>query len=204
VKLPFAGAAWAFDDKAHAYSDVLFSLSGWTQLPRVMRLQGETLTDTGLQRAPAQTGLPELEVIEVKAPSHDGVLVPMTILHKKGLKRDGTNPTLLIAYGSYGLSETAGFRPGSMAWLEKGGVLAYANVRGSGVYGEPWRMAGFKQTKANTWKDGVACAQFLISEGYASPHGHHRTAAVRRSDLLGRCDGCGARGRECQRHHQHL
>jgi prolyl oligopeptidase len=73
------------------------------------------------------------------------------------------------AYGAYGHSHTAGFHAPSMAWLEQGGVLALANVRGSGVYGEPWRMAGFKDTKANTWKDGVACAQYLIGQGYASP-----------------------------------
>jgi prolyl oligopeptidase len=93
----------------------------------------------------------------------------MTVLHRKGIKRDRSSPTLLSGYGAYGLSETAGFRPSAMAWLELGGVLAFANVRGSGVYGEPWRLAGFKATKPNTWKDGIACAQFLVDQGYASP-----------------------------------
>ena len=99
-------------------------------------------------------------------------LVPMTILHKKGLEpaaRAGGNPTLLNGYGAYGISETARYSHSAQGWMEQGGVLAYANVRGSGVYGQDWHRGGFKATKANTWKDGIACAQFLIREGYASP-----------------------------------
>lgn len=169
VPMPFVGAASLHRDPAHAYGDVLYSLSGWTRLPVEFRLRGSVSTDTGLRAAVAMPSLPEVEVVEVRVPSHDGVLVPMTILQRKGLKRDGSNPTLLNGYAAYGFSFTAGFSPASMVWLEQGGVLAYANVRGSGVYGEPWHRAGFKATKANTWKDGVACAQYLIDQGYASP-----------------------------------
>ena len=169
IALPFAGAARAHDDPAHAHADLLYTLSGWTQLPRTLRLRGEASGDAGLHAAVAMPPLPEIEIAQVKVPSHDGVLVPMTLLYRKGLKRDGNNPTLLSGYGAYGHSHTAGFYAPAMAWMEQGGVVALANVRGSGVYGEPWRMAGFKATKANTWKDGVACAQYLISQGYASP-----------------------------------
>lgn len=169
IALPFVGAARAHDDPAHAHADVLYTLSGWTQLPRTLRLRGDTSVDAGLQAPVAMPSLPEIEIQDVKVPSHDGVLVPMTLMYRKGLKRDGNNPTLLNAYGAYGHSHTAGFYPPAMAWLEQGGVVALANVRGSGVYGEPWRRAGFKATKPNTWKDGVACAQYLIEQGYASP-----------------------------------
>jgi prolyl oligopeptidase len=82
---------------------------------------------------------------------------------------NGNNPTLLVGYGAYGFSFEARFDPRSLAWIEKGGVIAYANVRGSGVYGDPWYRAGFKTTKPNTWKDGIACAKYLIEQGYASP-----------------------------------
>jgi prolyl oligopeptidase len=102
-------------------------------------------------------------------PSHDGALVPMTLLFKKGLKRDGRNPTLLNAYGAYGFSETAYFSAPRMAWIEQGAVLALANVRGSGVHGDAWYRAGQKATKSNTWKDGIACAEYLIAQGFASP-----------------------------------
>ncbi len=169
IPMPFAGAARLHADPAHVHTDVLYTLSGWTTPPKVLRLRGDRSSDAGLLAAARLPALPAIEVTEVKVASHDGVLVPMTVLHRKGIKRDRSNPTLLTGYGAYGFSETAGFRPSAMAWLELGGVLAFANVRGSGVYGEPWRLAGFKATKPNTWKDGIACAQFLIEQGYASP-----------------------------------
>ncbi|MBK6569696.1 MAG: S9 family peptidase [Burkholderiales bacterium] len=105
----------------------------------------------------------------VEVSSYDGAQVPMTLLYRRGLKLDGSNPTLLNAYGACGFSQAAGFSAARVAWFEKGGVLALANVRGSGVNGDPWYRAGQKATKPNTWKDGVACAQYLIAQGYATP-----------------------------------
>ena len=169
IAVPFKGAAHVHGDPAHAYSDVIYSLDGWTSLPQILRLSGKRSTDAGLQKNPPLPKLPEVEIANVTVPSYDGVRVPMTLLYKKGIKRDGSNPTLLSGYGSYGFSETAGFSAARMAFLEQGGVLAIANVRGSGVYGEEWRRAGFKATKSNTWKDGIACAYYLIAEGFASP-----------------------------------
>lgn len=169
VAMPFAGAATVHADPAHAYPSILYSLSGWTQLPRTFVFDGGKSIDAGLRAQVAAPDVPAIEISEVKAPSHDGTLIPMTLLHRKGLKLDGSNPTLLDGYGAYGFSETARFSPAAMVWIEQGGVLAYANVRGSGVYGNDWYKAGFKATKANTWLDGVACARYLIKQGYASP-----------------------------------
>jgi prolyl oligopeptidase len=100
--------------------------------------------------------------------SHDGARVPLAIVSRKGLARDGNAPTLLVGYGAYGSSIEASFNPRSIAWLERGGVLAYANVRGSGAFGDPWYRAGFKASKPNTWKDGIASARYLIEQRYAS------------------------------------
>jgi prolyl oligopeptidase len=169
IAMPFPGAAGVHADPAHAYRNILYSLSGWTQLPRTFVFDGRGSVDSGLRTQGVEPALPEIEISEVKAASHDGTLIPMTVLHKKGIKLDGNNPTLLDGYGAYGFSETARFSPSSMVWIERGGVLAYANVRGSGVFGNDWYKAGFKTTKSNTWKDGVACAQYLIRQGYASP-----------------------------------
>ena len=113
--------------------------------------------------------LPDYESIEVKVKSHDGVLVPLSIIHKKGIKLDGANPTLISGYGSYGIVQYADFNPGFLAWLEHGGVMAIAHVRGGGEYGEDWHQAGYKTTKPNTWKDFIACAEYLIAEKYTSP-----------------------------------
>lgn len=169
VALPFAGAASIAGDPAHAHSDFIVSLAGWTQPGRSYLLQGDSSRPMPGFETTAPAGLPEVVVRDVLVRSHDGVMVPMTILHRQGLKLDGANPTLLLGYGSYGHSETAGFRTGNIAWLEQGGVLAVANVRGSGVYGDAWRMAGSKLSKPNTWKDAIACGQFLVDQGYASP-----------------------------------
>ena len=169
IAMPFKGAARMHDDPAHTYTDVLYSMGGWTQLPKTFVLKGNVSTDSGLRVNPVLSNLPEVEVVEVKVASHDGAMIPMTLLYKKGLKRDGNNPTLLTGYAAYGFSETAGFSGGWMAWIEQGGVVALANVRGSGVYGDDWYRAGFKATKSNTWKDGVACAKYLIAEKFASP-----------------------------------
>ena len=168
IPMPFKGAASVHREPAHASTEVLYTSSGWTQLPRTFILKGNESTDSGLRLNPALPNLPDVEVLDVKVASHDGVMVPMTLLYKRGLKRDGTNPTLLTAYASYGFSETAGFSSARMVWIEQGGVIAVANVRGSGVYGDAWYRAGFKATKSNTWKDGIACAKYLIAEGYAS------------------------------------
>jgi prolyl oligopeptidase len=169
IPLPFKGAASVVNDAAHAYTDVLYTLSGWTQMPLTYVYNGKDSVDSGLRVNPVLPELPDVEVLNVEVPSHDGALVPMTLLFKKGLKRDGRNPTLLNAYGAYGFSMTAGFGAARMAWIEQGGVLALANVRGSGVHGDAWYRAGQKATKSNTWKDGIACAQYLIAQGFASP-----------------------------------
>ena len=169
IAMPFNGATRVHSEPAYQSSDVLYSLSGWTSLARTFLLKDKVSTDSGLRINPPLPNLPEIEIVDVKIASHDGAMVPMTLLFKKGLKRDSNNPTLLDAYAAYGFSETARFSAGNMVWLEQGGVLAIANVRGSGVYGNDWYQAGFKATKSNTWKDGIACAKYLIAEGYASP-----------------------------------
>ncbi len=169
VMLPFPGAAHVADDPTHAHSDFIYSLAGWTQPGRSFALQGDGSRPLPQFDVAAPPNLPPVVVRDVMVRSHDGVMVPMTILHREGLKQDGSNPTLLLGYGSYGMSETAGFRTGNIAWLEQGGVIAVANVRGSGVYGDAWRMAGSLLTKPNTWKDAIACGQYLVEQGYASP-----------------------------------
>ncbi len=169
LAMPGKGAARVAHDAGHGYTDVLYTFSGWMQMPLIFQWDGKASADTGLRTNPPLDRVPDVEVVDVQVPSHDGAMVPMTLIYKKGLRLDGNNPTLLNAYGSYGFSETASFLGGRLAWIERGGVIALANVRGSGVHGQDWYRAGKKATKANTWKDGVACARYLIAQGYASP-----------------------------------
>ena len=110
-----------------------------------------------------------IESEEVKAKAPDGTMVPLSIIHKRGLQRDGSHPTLLHGYGSYGITYDPGFDPSSLAWLERGGVVAVAHVRGGGEYGDDWHNGGRKATKMNTITDFIACAQYLIDQKYTAP-----------------------------------
>jgi prolyl oligopeptidase len=165
---PAPGTAWLTGAPAQDSETLLYVFSSWTEPTRWLRLENGRSTDVafGVRRLPA--GLPEVVVTDVNVESHDGMKVPMPILHKKGLALDGRNPVLLDGYASYGFSTSAYFSTSTMAWIERGGVAAFINPRGSGVHGDEWHRAGFKTTKPNTWKDGIAGAKYLIAKGYGS------------------------------------
>jgi prolyl oligopeptidase len=165
---PAAGAAALTSAPAHDSEALLYVFSGWTEPVRWYRLDGEQPVEVSFGTRALPPGLPEVQVTDVTVPSHDGVRVPMTILHRKGLALDGSNPVLLDGYGAYGLTTSAYFSTDNMAWIERGGVVAIVNPRGSGAYGDDWHHAGYKATKPNTWKDGIACARYLIAQGYGS------------------------------------
>ena len=100
--------------------------------------------------------------------SKDGTKIPMLISHKKGLKHDGQNPTLLYAYGGFNISLTPTFSPATIAWMERGGVYAVPNLRGGGEYGEDWHQSGTKLKKQNVFDDFIAAAEYLIAEKITS------------------------------------
>lgn len=101
--------------------------------------------------------------------SKDGTKIPIFITHKKGIKLNGKNPTLLYGYGGFNVSLTPTFSVARVAWMEQGGVLAVACLRGGGEYGETWHKAGVKMQKQNVFDDCIAAAEFLISKKYTSP-----------------------------------
>ena len=105
----------------------------------------------------------------VFAASKDGTRVPVFITHRRDLKKDGANPTMLYGYGGFDISEVPRFRPDVIAFLEHGGVYATANMRGGGEYGEAWHEAGMLERKQNVFDDFIAAAEYLVRERYASP-----------------------------------
>jgi prolyl oligopeptidase len=100
--------------------------------------------------------------------SKDGTRVPMTLAYRKDLARDNPQPTLLYGYGGYNIPLTPSFYPDYVAWMEMGGILAVANLRGGGEYGEEWHLAGKLLNKQNVFDDFIAAAEWLIAEGYTS------------------------------------
>ena len=169
IKLPYDGTAFiGWTDQET--EGLLFGLTSWTRSSAYFAYNPKTQTaaDTTLV-PPIPIDLSSIESASVKVKSHDGTMVPLVILYKRGLKRDGTNPTLLEGYGAYGIVNTEPFFASNfLPWLERGGVVALAGVRGGGEYGEDWHLAGKEKTKPNTWKDFIACAEYLINEKYTS------------------------------------
>jgi prolyl oligopeptidase len=148
----------------------LVHVVSWTSSPRwsAYNAQRKTISDTGIL-PPLPIDTSAYEAVEVKAKSADGTLVPLSIIRAKNIKLDGNRPSHLIGYGAYGISYDAFFDPVWVAWLERGGVIAFAHVRGGGEYGEEWYRAGYKLTKQHTIDDFIACAKYLIDNKYTSP-----------------------------------
>ena len=169
IKLPFDGAIQELIVNP-AEPGAYVRMAGWTHSPLFYHYDPGpgTLADTKIiPRSPVDFSAITSE--EVKAKGSDGTLVPLSIIHRRDLKMDGSHPTLLHGYGSYGITYDPGFDPTSLAWLERGGVIAVAHIRGGGEYGEDWHNAGRKGTKENTITDFIACAQYLIDHAYTSP-----------------------------------
>lgn len=169
VTLPREGSVDIESSDARLPGAVL-SLGSWTHDFSFYALDTAThqFVDTGLQ-AVGPFGAPDYLVAkEVLVKSHDGVEVPLSIVYPRNIKLDGSHPTHLYGYGSYGMTDDPVYVPRFLAWYELGGIRATCHVRGGGAYGEDWHLAGKLATKPNTWKDLIACGEYLIKEGYTT------------------------------------
>ncbi len=152
------------------YQDLWIEIEGW--LSKVERYVYDFKTKSfereDLNPLKENTEFIDVIVEEIEIPSHDGVLVPLSIIYKKGIKKDNNNRLLINAYGAYKWTNSPYLYPYIKHWLEEGGVYATAHVRGGGEKGETWHKDGFKTTKANTWKDLIACTEYFIANDFTS------------------------------------
>ena len=170
LKLPTTAGRIDLSYKGLDYSDLWVSLSGWTADNIRYRYDSKLKTFSEESLFPIM-GYPEFKdliVEELMVPSHDGAQVPLSLIYDKNLKRDGNNPVMIFGYGSYGISLMPFFSPGYLLPTTKGAIFAIAHVRGGSELGDNWYKSGFKTTKPNTWKDLIACTEYLINKKYTS------------------------------------
>lgn len=146
-------------------NDLYFTYTGFLAPPEVYRLDLASGKATSWFKAPAGLDAGAYEVSQPKAKSRDGTEVPVFVIHKKGLARDGKAPAYLYGYGGFGVHITPFYRPMLQAWLEAGGVVAVAVLRGGGEFGDAWHKAGQLGNKQNVFDDFYAAAELLVASG---------------------------------------
>lgn len=167
IKLPGLGTANGFggekDDKFFFYTFTSFTFP-----PTIYKYDIATGKSTVFRQPEVSFNPNDYETKQVFYPSKDGTKIPMFIVHRKGLKLDGTNPTMLYAYGGFNISSLPGFSATLIPFLEQGGVYALANLRGGAEYGEAWHQAGMRLKKQNVFDDFIAAGEYLIKNKYTS------------------------------------
>ncbi|WP_242695842.1 prolyl oligopeptidase family serine peptidase [Desertivirga brevis] len=167
ITLPGVGTASGFGAKKEE-KELYYTFTSYVYPPTIFKYtieigKSEVYKKSGVKFDPEQ-----YESKQVFYTSKDGTKVPMIITHKKGLKLDGNNPTILYGYGGFNVSLTPSFSTANIILLEQGGIFAVPNLRGGGEYGEKWHIAGTKLQKQNVFDDFIAAAEYLISNKYTS------------------------------------
>lgn len=167
VKLPALGTANGFGgDKDDKF--VFYTFTSFTFPPTIYKYDIASGISTVFRKPEVKFKPEDFVTEQVFYTSKDGTKVPMFIVYKKGLVKNGKNPTMLYAYGGFNISTNPSFTPARIAWLEQGGIYASANLRGGSEYGEKWHKAGMLLQKQNVFDDFIAAAEYLIENKYAS------------------------------------
>jgi prolyl oligopeptidase len=169
IALPFDGTLASIAADADA-PGALTILSGWLQPTGIWSVSADgTVADTGITPKPA-IDVSAYTTERRFATAKDGTKIPYSVIYKKGLKLDGKNPAFISAYGSYGAAAyTPAFAGRTLALVDQGAVVGYANVRGGGEFGREWHRAGQLENKPNTWRDLIAVCEDLQANSYTSP-----------------------------------
>jgi prolyl oligopeptidase len=169
VALPFDGTIGSVFTTP-SEDGALMTYTGWLTPSGIWSVSpAGQAADTGLTPKPAIDTSP-YETVRAFAIAKDGARIPYTLIHRKGLKRDGRTPAWISAYGSYGSSAyTPAFAGRTLALIDAGFVVGYANVRGGGEYGREWHKAGQLMNKPNTWRDLIAVCETICKDGWTAP-----------------------------------
>lgn len=167
LKFPVGSSAEGFCGNEND-DELLFNFSSYTLPPLVYKFNIKTFNKTLTKYVNVNYDFEKIEYFETEYESKDGIKVPLLILHKKNLKLDGSNPTILSAYGGFGKISQTSFDPSIIYFLEKGGVFAFAGIRGGGDNGADWSKAGRGLNKQVSFNDFISAAEYLIRAGYTN------------------------------------
>ena len=168
ISLPGKGTAGGFSGKK-TEKNIYFSFSNYIMPSTTYSYHVENATSDLYYRPNVKFNPDDYVSEQVFFTSKDGTKVPMMISYKKGLKKDGKNPTILYGYGGFNISLTPSFSVVNAIWMENGGIYAVPNLRGGGEYGKKWHVAGTKMQKRNVFEDFIAAGEYLQKNGYTSP-----------------------------------
>ncbi|MGS2737830.1 prolyl oligopeptidase family serine peptidase [Sinomicrobium sp. M5D2P17] len=188
IKLPEVSGSLSISSKGVNFPDLWVVTKGWTSNGNryTYEVTTDTFTQANLVKSKELPGVKDLIIDEVVVKSHDGVEIPLSLIYRKGLKKNGKTPVLFRGYGAYGYSMKPTFSSSLYAWIKEGGIYAVAHVRGGGEKGNAWHEGGYKITKPNTWKDLIACIEYTIDQGYTSPEHTAIWSASAGGILIGR------------------
>ena len=167
IQLPGIGTAAGFDGKAEE-KVTYYTFTSFIYPTTVFRYDPATGKSEEYQRPKVDFNPEDFETTQEFYTSKDGTRIPVFITAKKGLPRNGKNPTWLYGYGGFNISLTPSFSSSRIVWLENGGIYAVPNLRGGGEYGEEWHLAGTKMKKQNVFNDFIAAGEYLIAQKYTS------------------------------------
>ena len=168
VELPAHATVAGFAGSARR-TETFFATSRFTEPWAIYRYDVATGEQALFRKAALDFDPDAYATTQVFVTSKDGTRVPMFLTHKKGLPVEGDNPTFLYGYGGFNVPVTPAYSPSFVVWMEHGGVLAVANLRGGNEYGEAWHQAGMRANKQNVFDDFIAAAEWLVAERYTRP-----------------------------------
>ena len=167
IPLPTLGSIMGFSAKRKA-TEAFYAFASYTYPTTVFHYDVASGKSRVFRQPKVAFNPSDFETTQVFYTSKDGTRIPMFLTSKKGLQKNGQNPTLLYGYGGFDISLTPSFTAATIAWLEMGGVYAVANLRGGGEYGKEWHDGGRLNNKQNVFDDFIAAAEYLITEKYTS------------------------------------
>ncbi len=168
IKLPYVFGNISLSTKSLNHPELWITTRGWLTQNKRYEYRNNSLIEKSLNPSYEDEELKDIVIKEVEVAAHDGEKIPLSLIYRKSLIKDGNNIAMMDGYGAYGVSMIPFFSLRRLLWVKEGGVYAIAHIRGGGEKGDAWHKGGFKTTKPNTWKDFISCAEYLIDNKFTS------------------------------------